>query len=719
MSSASAAAVVAAQNREQKAFDLDVDADVMRSVGAWEPSKSKAKSTRVMPASSSTSDDADGAPASLTRPSKCRRCMASPVVQVLMHPKHGNTIPLLFDMFLFAIVFMLSFASEPMSSNVRLTEVVDAIGGDQWEAVIDYGTFLQFGQAFEATLFGSTMKDYNDEVLVHADRMFETNLRGAFGPMTTVVLQYRDQEHPTCKHPMIKAGDEEAQLISQFLRINCSNAHWAQYPFGYKAPRWWGPMARCPHFEQSDQILSDPFTPISGQHLPFPMETPDGMQLFGYRMDPNVTFDAAGNARLSTSIFEKLKECYWLDMQTREVIVAVLLFDYPNLTPLYSQYKVFFGPNGIVEHKEHKISYLQLAPSDVYFSRALNRRQMFVKILLSIWFITGIQKLVLYAFLLVRDLRRAVLHCRHTRSSCKRESFTLEGRHEPILNLLFIVVVINYIVTDNQRLDGTGRLWKIFVDMAREYHMGGGTTADVATQQLMFDIWARNQRDIINMLLTNVDLTAKQRTASVFVVLVYATELLRHFTANRHFSIVPRSLMYGMKDIAYLSVVLFTFVLCMASYMATVTGNYYEPFSSPLNAIVRIFNWLLGDFPDDFNEGLARSSEAPLFYILNFAGFAVIVIIVTVNIFLSIVLDAYAQVKGELEGEGEGGTGGSDGAPPRVTRRMLRSLVLRVMSQKAAASAPAPAPVEGELGVQASSSSVLLAGSAVRSKRGK
>ena len=130
---------------------------------------------------------------------------------------------------------------------------------------------------------------------------------------------------------------------------------------------------------------------------------------------------------------------------------------------------------------------------------------------------------------------------------------------------------------------------------------------------------------------------------SVFFIVMFG-ELLRHFSSDPHFAIVPRSLAYAAKDIMFLLIVIMFMTLTFATMLGALYGSTLLEFSTMKGAILTVILMTLGEWSDPYYQILSVS-EYPGLFTFVFVLYNVVVIIVTMNIFLSIVLDAYSVVK--------------------------------------------------------------------------
>jgi hypothetical protein len=86
---------------------------------------------------------------------------------------------------------------------------------------------------------------------------------------------------------------------------------------------------------------------------------------------------------------------------------------------------------------------------------------------------------------------------------------------------------------------------------------------------------------------------------SIFFIVMFG-ELMRHFSSDPHFSIVPRSLAYAAKDIMFLMVVIATMTLCFATVLGALYGSTLPEFSTLKSAMLTVIMMTLGDWGDAY-----------------------------------------------------------------------------------------------------------------------
>ena len=89
-------------------------------------------------------------------------------------------------------------------------------------------------------------------------------------------------------------------------------------------------------------------------------------------------------------------------------------------------------------------------------------------------------------------------------------------------------------------------------------------------------------------------------------------------------------------------------MLGFGTIMTLKFGAVTQRWSDPARGLVSTYFMALGDLSSAFDEAYKLD---PLFAFGSFSVFSMIISIVVINIFLSVVLDAYSQVKDEISEE--------------------------------------------------------------------
>ncbi len=138
------------------------------------------------------------------------------------------------------------------------------------------------------------------------------------------------------------------------------------------------------------------------------------------------------------------------------------------------------------------------------------------------------------------------------------------------------------------------------------------------------------------------------QSTMILVVILFAISMFEPFFKIPSFAVVPRTLVKAAPDTMYLIITLITLLLGFGTMMTLKFGAVLERWSDPSRGIVATFFMALGDLSTAFEEAYKLD---PQFAFVAFASFSMLISIIIINIFLSVVLDAYSQVKDEIADE--------------------------------------------------------------------
>ena len=162
--------------------------------------------------------------------------------------------------------------------------------------------------------------------------------------------------------------------------------------------------------------------------------------------------------------------------------------------------------------------------------------------------------------------------------------------------------------------------------------------------------WGQSTEDILDLGLQLNARTLERATAQMFFFIVMFGELLRHFSNDPHFAIVPRSLAYAAKDIFFLVIVLCFMILIFATMLGGMYGQVVPAFSTMKGALLEVVMMTLGEWSDAY-YAILDVTDYKVVWTTIFVLYNLIVIVVTMNVFLSIVLYAYSVVKDYMAAE--------------------------------------------------------------------
>ena len=109
---------------------------------------------------------------------------------------------------------------------------------------------------------------------------------------------------------------------------------------------------------------------------------------------------------------------------------------------------------------------------------------------------------------------------------------------------------------------------------------------------------------LTSLLLERINAEKQLKMIAAVYLLNIKVDLMRHFYNNPHFSMVPKTIAYGLKRVSYLFVVLGTIMLVYGTYCSLSAGQHYEAFTDPLSTFFTLHLSLLGE--TDYYDEIAK-----------------------------------------------------------------------------------------------------------------
>lgn len=118
--------------------------------------------------------------------------------------------------------------------------------------------------------------------------------------------------------------------------------------------------------------------------------------------------------------------------------------------------------------------------------------------------------------------------------------------------------------------------------------------------------------------------------------------LIFHETDNVH--IIPSTMKRAIPSIMYLMVVIFSIISAFAAMAMVCYGHSFARWTRPSKMLMEVYQMMLGDWGDQYEEMYAQSRALA---IVLFLFFSIILMMTVVNIFLSVVMDEYDSLNKE------------------------------------------------------------------------
>lgn len=130
----------------------------------------------------------------------------------------------------------------------------------------------------------------------------------------------------------------------------------------------------------------------------------------------------------------------------------------------------------------------------------------------------------------------------------------------------------------------------------------------------------------------------------VIIITSWMMKLLLIFNTTEHVNIVPQTLIKSLPKIMNLMVVILTMVGAFALMAMVCYGHISRRWTNPLMMLLEVYSMMLGDYGDQYSE---MYSHDRLIAVILFFYFSIILMMTLMNVFMSVVLDTYAEINSE------------------------------------------------------------------------
>ena len=130
----------------------------------------------------------------------------------------------------------------------------------------------------------------------------------------------------------------------------------------------------------------------------------------------------------------------------------------------------------------------------------------------------------------------------------------------------------------------------------------------------------------------------------VIIITSWMFKLLIIFNNTEHVNIVPQTLIKSLPKILNLMVVILTMVGAFALMSMVCYGHISRRWTNPLMMLLEVYSMMLGEYGDQYAE---MYSHDRIIAIILFFYFSVILMMTLMNVFMSVVLDTYAEINSE------------------------------------------------------------------------
>ncbi len=503
--------------------------------------------------------------------------------------------------FAFFQAFSVFTVWESVSVQKQLASNFDPDGiFDAGDGINNYADFFDWtGTYFDRWSTGSATVDANgiafDDVRSPGKRSL------AFQWHAAMLVQTRDDHLPACP----PNPSQRTAAATRFMRTLCD--YDSPGNFGREWSAEAGAMVACPLFNfSSTPGMLNPFTKFQrGQngYTPSPGQYDPRTGKFAMYID---TWEAI-------ALLGGLKDCHWVDQKTRQVDNLLVYFAPATKQVGRLRHTVKFSSTGQPSTDRQLEIYTYDISKDV--SAVLMMVFMIHKALMSCF---GFMRVMLMSMIDAVLTYMGRTDRKGGRRRCREYGglWTFAFAHVPFAVCIWYAVLQYLSASRSQALYDT---------MAEI-----GTTRE----ELGVAIGGYKLKDQLNFQLEEAFRTKDSlRYCTIAFFLSSGADLFRHFYANTHFSMVPRTLLGSCEELVYVVVIAFCISLVYATFIVLRYGTLNDRWASPISALMQSALIFFGEF-QDFYEGMAEeipSSEVVPFFV----AFLVYMMLMLVVVFVS------------------------------------------------------------------------------------
>jgi hypothetical protein len=520
---------------------------------------------------------------------------------------------------------------------------------ESFENVKTQGDLFNWIESSAKSAFLDSQMTYNNHPAMDQDM---------FGMMVFGIRlsQIREDYLMSCVDPMVKKGNPIALKLINMLGYNCSKSYngmpWhpkafirQDEPADVIEKASTGEKCKtCPYFKQNNvtcQTSGDPFIPKNAQ---FDMMSGVKSTRYSFLLDSYYPDPDMGMLAASATILPGVKMCHWMDLKTKTVEVEFLFGAISTYAFGVATYRFEFNRLGIVKDRKININclknYLNVNERDM--------SELTVDMTLAIYLVNLIMIALATEFLFQFGNQICWVLCNHSRQNCcKRKSTRIE---KTLKQRLRSVLKENHASCKwwlFTRIPGIVMFIYCIRIAADEWIYQG----EVEKQMLNFVEHGFKQEFIAAFkiaMFKSLSAVSMWQNMMIIVISFYCLSMFEPFFKIPTFAVIPRTLVKAAPDTLYLIVTLVTLLLGFGTIMTLKFGAVTQRWSDPTRGLVSTYFMALGDLSSAFDEAYKLD---PLFAFSSFSVFSMIISIVVINIFLSVVLDAYSQVKDEISEE--------------------------------------------------------------------
>jgi hypothetical protein len=533
-------------------------------------------------------------------------------------PSYGSILFMAIDVYILCILFLHPFRH---SEGLQSLHAQLALFGDaRFGAVTDTATFYNWLDRYIADVtassktvsglsFGQPSFDFQSEV-----------------PLMTVgslgrVTQLRRKRLPTCNRPAVLQAAEKGEVADMLLMmgLNCSAAYSEVRRFGHQVLPDGTVGAKCPlsnftyatwgdsgRLDDSKAVEQDAWTSQELASM-FDAQNPLAKDFANHEEASPGEYGAYKIDYGRTPMPEwvsAMKQCKWIDTRTETIVVDTAVMSVSGMLTGMIHHKFRFNVFGAITsrsrviHKFSMAAFLDRVERDNWgwgYPNAEIGRYLcltirdFLYVVKVLWACTSLLKgcgMCCCGFGGQKKTKNAgPADGTKTGAACCTKASAAKEKLFGCLTLahfsdVMYVVSLLAAVVGTARYDGALRtILQQFSGMGADAREKGGSP--YFTQMAPWVIgWSHGRVELIRRISTTISERWILDWTKRMALLTSTVELMRHFNGNRHFAIVPRSLAFAAKDVAFLSIALSILMVAYGGVLATQFGEDVKEFSS-------------------------------------------------------------------------------------------------------------------------------------------
>jgi hypothetical protein len=537
-----------------------------------------------------------------TKTQQCFSCLSL----MCLKGKLGSMRAIMYNTITMFIAFYVVFDTFPLQSRYTTTNMIkNMMPMTDFNAIVDFNTYFQWHASFtqKALTFVTdyNQREYNDV----------NNVRQSLVWNSVQFAQTRVDGNAMCQRLQRMKNPMAIEKLSNILLlqgVDCKDPRTKHgMTFGQTINTTDGSFYTCPFYpsNHSAEFLS-PFKPF-------------GPNMNGYQTrvvpDPRLgQYIYLANTGERVMGLLNLRYCNWLDLRTREVNVRLVFWNHATQEIGLIEHIIVFDELGRATPK----LYIDMAEfRDLNREASVEHPPVDPAILSRGWSFTILSLCIGHkGFLQVTSFLFYIINA----TCCKKQGNSVGNKNQKrpwtclrlLYGTMFIMceaailwIAVLFWSTGYTMMELGLYLLKTVADLGSY----GYSRADymLLSNQIEPSVLSHINLELdtlTQILLERITAEKQLKIIAAAYLLNIMVDLMRHFYNNPYFSMVPKTIAYGLKRLSYLFVVLGTIMLVYGTYCSLSAGQYYEAFTNPLAAFFTLHLSLLGetDYYDDISS---------------------------------------------------------------------------------------------------------------------